>query len=251
MNGTSLSTVQSMSLGDRTEHLKNPIEWIRYVGRKLILDRFRYARGDSYQAEKFWRDRFTRYGGSSRGPGHEGRTEIDNDRMYATARRDLDELLGEIGMWDGRLSVLEVGPGTGIWTALCQERGVVDYAGIDITDARFPDLRARFPGYLFVVGDACVSVPNGPFDLVIYIDVIEHVVTESKLLALLDNMRRVLAPGGRLVIAFPPWSVGRVNLYYLRFWPVEFVLAGLRPLEVMAQRDFRVGQLYVLERAYG
>lgn len=232
---------------DWTEPLKNPIEWVQYLTRKLFLDRVRYARGDAYRAEEYWRDRFNRYGASSRGPGHEGRSEAENDRMYEAAVEDLDTLLGEIGVWRRRPSVLEVGPGTGVWTSLCRDRGVTDYTGLDITDARFKDLKERFPGFHFVQGNACVAVPAGRFSLVICIDVIEHVVTEPELLALLSNLRQALAPGGHLVLAFPPWSAARVNLYYLRFWPEGIVLAGLRPLELIAQGDFRVGQLYVLE----
>lgn len=52
------------------------------------------------------------------------------------------------------LSVLEIGPGTGYWTAVLQRMGCKEYLGIDIADAAVQRLPAKFPDYRFTTGDA-------------------------------------------------------------------------------------------------
>ncbi len=221
---------------------------IGYLFRKLVLDRIRYGQMGGYRAEDFWRDRFERHGNSSRGPGYEGLTEAENDRLYSVARMQLDQILADRGVWARKPRVLEIGPGTGIWTGLCRERNVVDYTGLDITTARFADLRAAYPGYRFLKGDASESVPTGPFDLVLCIDVIEHVVSRDQLSAFLHGLVGAVAPGGVLALAYPPKDRGRVDLYYLRFWPQDLVRQCLEPLRERCEVDFRVGRLFLYER---
>jgi 2-polyprenyl-3-methyl-5-hydroxy-6-metoxy-1,4-benzoquinol methylase len=131
---------------------------------------------------------------------------------------------------------------------MCQERGVRNLVAVDITEVQFSGLRSRFPEYLFRCQDASRSVPAGPFDLVLLLDVIEHVVTDDGLRGLLGNLENETAAGGIMAISFPPPAAGRSNLYYLRFWPVEHVVKSLPRSELIRQVAFRDGTLLLLRR---
>lgn len=223
----------------------------RLVWRKLVVDRMRYATRGGYRAAEYWRDRLDRAGNSLIGPGHEGWSEARNQEMYDEARRVLESELDRVGGGRAGDSVLEIGPGTGYWTNVCHERGIETLTALDITDSRFPDLRHRFPGYRFLVGDATKGVPEGRFQLVLIMDVIEHVVSLSSLQDMLRYVESATVPGGLLAISFPPPSDGRRDLYYLKFWPVDTVLAMLPGCTLVSSVGFRDGILLLLRRNGG
>ena len=63
-----------------------PIARILY---KYTIGKLKYGRGDTYDAERYWSDRFEKYGASLLGPGHEGLSEDENEHMYNEGRRGL------------------------------------------------------------------------------------------------------------------------------------------------------------------
>jgi 2-polyprenyl-3-methyl-5-hydroxy-6-metoxy-1,4-benzoquinol methylase len=99
------------------------------------------------------------------------------------------------------LEVLDVGCGAGFLAARLRAQGH-RVTGID---AREPHgVRARTDA--FFLGDLAVGLPNelpGTYDVVILADVLEHLRHPE---VLLDDVRRVLAPGGKVLVSLPNFA---------------------------------------------
>jgi SAM-dependent methyltransferase len=105
--------------------------------------------------------------------------------------------------------VLDIGCGAGGKTLFYAAQGAAMVYGVDVVEryaaaahelARAKGLQDRFR---FVLADAA-ALPFGPdsFDVIIMNDAMEHV---DKPLAVLQECYRVLRPGGRLYVNFPPY----------------------------------------------
>jgi 2-polyprenyl-3-methyl-5-hydroxy-6-metoxy-1,4-benzoquinol methylase len=197
-------------LGKRT---RNPFGFLRRVIEKAILGPRRYGRGDDYDAAAYWRDRFDKYGQSLRGAGHEGLSEDVNRDMYEEAAKVFADLCRKESLDYSSARVLDIGCGNGFYAGLLSGLGVREYSGLDITDVLF--------------------------ELILMIDVVEHIVTEPKLSRAMANVKRVLAPGGLFVISGLR-ETGRRKLFYVRSWSLEEIIKefpGYQIGEAVAFRD--------------
>jgi SAM-dependent methyltransferase len=228
--------------------LDDPVGLVWRTLSKTIIGRIRYRRGHGYDAAEYWGDRFRRYGLSLRGPGHEGLSEEHNAVLYGEATTTLVAFCAANGIDLGSSSVLEIGCGTGIWAGVCRAQGNLDYTGVDITDILFSELRSQYPKYRFVKADVTADRVPGQFDVVLMIDVVEHIVEESALQRAMGNVRAALKPGGAFVIALPHASneTGPRNLFYLRFWPDSAIRQCFPGLWSTAAVPFRNGNLFAL-----
>src|SRR5919106_779202 len=191
----------------------------RGLNKKLLAPR-RYSRGEGYDAARYWGDRFTRHGGSLKGPGDEGVSEEENRRQYEEAGKVFVEVCRSEGVDFPTARVLEIGSGSGFYTGLLAKLGVSDYTGLDITDILFSELGERFPKFEFVKQDITTHGVEGTFDLIVMIDVIEHIVEDQKLSSAMEHVKDALAPGGVFVLA-PVMQKATGHLFYVRFWSLE------------------------------
>ena len=183
-----------------------------------------------------------------RAPGHEGLSEEENAALYAEAAAVLRRTCTAHGIVLGSTSVLDVGCGTGEFTRLCREEGVRRYVGLDLTDVRFPALALAYPAYAFIRADITTTAPPGRFDLVLVLDVLEHVVERSRLRAALTNLRRAVAEGGALFIALPLTEGSPRPFFYLRLWSFDDLASELEDFEVSTPVPWRDGWLVVARR---
>ncbi len=114
-------------------------------------------------------------------------------------------LLGEVRPGDG---ALDLGCGAGEFTALLAEAGA-SAVGVDVAEAALARGRARHPELDFRLAQIEGPLPleDNAVDLVWCSEVIEHVADTA---AWLSEVRRVLAPRGRLLLTTP--SHGRARL---------------------------------------
>ncbi|MDP8909861.1 MAG: class I SAM-dependent methyltransferase [Chloroflexota bacterium] len=103
--------------------------------------------------------------------------------------------------------VLDLGCGFGGRTVRFAELGARSVTGVEISDAIVEEARAfaaeRGAAVTFRVGSGeAIPLPDASVDLVLMNDVMEHVVTPAEVLA---ETARVLRPGGRLIVVFPPY----------------------------------------------
>ncbi|WP_294393095.1 class I SAM-dependent methyltransferase [uncultured Sphingomonas sp.] len=125
--------------------------------------------------------------------------QIDRDHWWFVGRRSiLTALIERFRPRPTPLRILEVGCGTGSNIAMLQGFGQVDAIEPD-DDARA--FAARRTG-LAIKGGYLPDVPlqDGAYDLIVLLDVLEHIPDDHGALAAL---RSKLAPGGRLLLAVP------------------------------------------------
>ena len=103
---------------------------------------------------------------------------------------------------------LDLGCGTGGFTAALAQAGA-QAIGVDVAEAALTRARARHPGLDFrlVPFDGPLPLQDNGFDLVWASEVIEHVADTARWLS---EVRRVLAPNGRLLLTTP--SHGRLRV---------------------------------------
>lgn len=219
-----------------------PLGFIKRGLSKTIIGPIVYGRGNDYDASRYWRDRFLRYGESLKGVGNEGFSEKDNERDYAGAARVFLEVCEREKIDFTKARVLEVGCGNGFYTQLISDGGVSNYLGVDITDVLFPKLKEKFPQFTFTRKDITSDEISGNFDLILMIDVIEHIVTDEKLTAAMESIKKCLSPTGVFLIA-PVVLQRKKKLFYVNFWSVDDIKSRFVDFVFGELVEFRNGYL--------
>jgi SAM-dependent methyltransferase len=102
---------------------------------------------------------------------------------------------------DRPLDILDFGCGTGAFLEHLERFGTVSAVDADPSAVAFCHTRGRSEVQLVPPG-APLPFPDGAFDLVTTLDVIEHIDDD---VGALTELRRVLRPGGRLLVAVPAY----------------------------------------------
>jgi len=129
--------------------------------------------------------------------------EIDQDHWWFVARRRIIAALIERHRPKaGPMRILEVGAGTGSNLDLLKRYGTVDAIEPDDGARAFAEQRSG----LSIKGGYLPNVPldDGAYDLIVLLDVLEHIPGDVEALAYLKDK---LAPGGRILVTVPgaPW----------------------------------------------
>lgn len=105
-----------------------------------------------------------------------------------------------VGAWG---TVVDFGAGRGDLTALLLARGARVYA-VDQSPASVAILLDRFGGHPGFLGAAqgSAALPDGVADAVTLLEILEH-LTDAVSRVVLSEVRRLLKPGGRLVVTTP------------------------------------------------
>jgi SAM-dependent methyltransferase len=103
---------------------------------------------------------------------------------------------------------LDFGSGAGDFTALLDEAGA-HAIGVDVAESALDRARTRNPGLDFRLApfDGPLPLEDNAFELVWASEVIEHIADTARWLS---EVRRVLTPGGRLLLTTP--SHGRLRV---------------------------------------
>jgi len=144
---------------------------------------------------------------------------VRNPRLWRVFRRRLRDRFDELApTWETRIGphhlgaldlaladvsppgrVLDLGTGTGVVAkALAERYPEADVVGIDLSPGMIDEARRRLPAELggrvkFEVGDAAaLDYPEGAFEVVVL----------SNMIPFFDELARVTAPGGTLVLSF-------------------------------------------------
>lgn len=144
---------------------------------------------------------------------------------YSEGQKMLDEWQPALELTGRR--VLDVGSGSGAKSFLYAQRGACQVVGLELDRAlvqraeeRLTTLAAAEPAarrVRFVHGDATrMPLPDATFDTLISIHAMEHIQPPERALA---ECGRVLRPGGRAYLRFPPyWSAWGPHLErWIRF----------------------------------
>src|SRR5215213_6810171 len=157
---------------------------------------------------------------------------IEQSHWWYTGRRKiLANFVEDIcrGVTDRRPWILDVGCGTGANLLMLSRYG--DAEGVDISEDALAFCRERGLDKVKLGAGEELPYEDGTFDLVTALDVVEHMDDD---LAGLSEMRRVLRPGGRVLLFVPT---------FMFLWGVQDEVSNHR-------RRYRLPQLRrVLEQA--
>ena len=151
-------------------------------------------------ASDYWSQRFRRHG-------HTGDTnsviyQYDQEHRIAA----IDAALHRTGRSLGDFRhALDVGCGTGDFSQLLLDRGVAHVTALDCSAdvveflrSRFEPLRTRFSAICGAVEDR--SWPPGPFDLLVSVDALQHVIDEAAFEDAVANLCAAAAPGAIVIV---------------------------------------------------
>lgn len=210
----------------------------------------------SYQPRDFWQERL---GGhfDLRGSGETALSLAYNQACYRLRAEVLARALAD-HLFDPRgKTVLDVGCGTGFFTAWYLERGA-QVTGMDIAPVSIETLSARHPQARFILADVGERPIEGRFALVNAMDVLYHITEEARWEAAVTHLAGAVEEGGLLVVSDAFSDLGPLAEHN-RMRPLAryrallngagLQLAGLHPTHVLLNRE--LGPFRFLNRAPG
>jgi len=145
----------------------------------------------------------------------EGHLARYDGQVYCQRVANVRRFMGEV---EGR-DVLDLGCGVGFFGGTAKERGA-RVVGLDFSAVALGLCRQRQPGMAVLRGDAtALPFPDARFDVVLLNDIIEHLAEEPGR-TMIEEVFRVLRPGGRLVVDTDndEFIMGRKGLRRLNDW---------------------------------
>lgn len=143
--------------------------------------------------------------------------------------------------------VLDAGCGVGWGSKLLVEAGAAAVVGVDISSEAIEDCRRRVPEAEFRMGDLQdLPCETDAFDIIVCFEALEHTSDTSRTL---DELRRVLAPGGMLFVSSPnPRVYPAGNPFHLHEMPPEELHAAVterfQNVRIFRQHQFISSLLY-------
>ncbi len=123
---------------------------------------------------------------------------------YANERRDIvDALPRPVG------SVLDVGCGAGGLERGLREAGATRITGVEVVPSAAAAARERYDEVIEAPIEEALAQLEGPFDTVLCLDVLEHLVDPE---SVVRSFQRVTRPGSRLQVSLP--NARQVGLVY-------------------------------------
>lgn len=229
--------------------LANPFGFIKRVLYKFTYGPLKYSKGNDYKASEYWDDRFSKYDKNLMGPGDEALNESGNLDMYELCKKRFLNLCDVHKLDFKESKLLEIGIGNGFYTNILKEKGLEDYQGADISDVLFESLRKKYSPYSFLKIDVTTQKLTGTYDIVLLIDVIQHIVNEEKLEFAFKNIREVVAPGGYFVLT-PILNMNKKQFFYLKSWSLQTIMANFKGFIFIDIVPFKESHMILLQKPY-
>lgn len=137
---------------------------------------------------------------------------------------------------DSDIAILDVGAFLGHTSIALKKLGFLQVHAVDVPEnSTDPALVERFrqsgiPLGIYKAGEQPIPYPDDFFDLLVFTEVLEHLTTNP--FDVMDELRRVLKPGGRLLIATPNqcWLHQRIKMLLGRsYWSLREFEAEREP----------------------
>jgi SAM-dependent methyltransferase len=169
------------------------------VGNYLRRVKYAVSGQSRYDPQHYWTEQLDRFGRDLRGPGISHLSEEENARLYRHGELALDRLFNELDLnWNERFA--EIGPGNGYWLRWLKQRGVRNYTAFDLTDVLFPLIHEEFPDARLVCQDVTKEKLPEVFDVILMIDVTQHIVVEKKFDYAMRNCRQAIQASGHFIV---------------------------------------------------
>jgi SAM-dependent methyltransferase len=157
----------------------------------------------TFDPKRYWSDRLAK-SYSLMGVGWLSLGEPFNRWMYKVRRRVFQRVARPLLGTGGDPAVLDIGSGTGFYVRCWQELGVRDLTASDLTDVAVAGIASAFPAVKSRQLDITTDLEpelEGRFDAVSAMDVLFHVVDDAGYERALNNLGRLVRPGGHVVLS--------------------------------------------------
>jgi SAM-dependent methyltransferase len=157
-----------------------------------------------YQPKAYWRTLHER--GDLSAVGQSGLPATLNRWLYRSWARSVTRLAKRAGLPRAGTRMYEVGAGTGYWVDHWRNLGVTRIDGCDLTEIAVETLNRRYADVgRFITADISELDPTavGSYDFVDCHNVLLHITDEARFDQALENIGRLVAPGGSLLLAEP------------------------------------------------
>lgn len=175
-----------------------------------------------YRPEKYWKARHTEYVFDLRGVGNKTLSHEENLRDYLKAKQVFLDLCVRQRIDFRTARILDIGCGTGFYSGVILENGAEHYTGVDITDQLFSTLRKDFADFEFIKLDVSRQKLKGEFDLIIMIDVTQHILSNRRFRFAMQNIRSHLAESGVFIVTSRLTEKIVYRTYYAISRPMSF-----------------------------
>lgn len=148
--------------------------------------------------------------------------------------------------------VLDLGCGNGRLYQLFEGMSI-DYVGLDQSEELIKKAQEKFPEVNFAVGDMReLPFPDDSYDIIYSIAVFHHLANAEDRLKALSEIRRVLKPGGKVVMTnwnlLGKWGSEQVEKGKYKRWEKDFTVPYKNPEgEVLGERFYHGFDLDELE----
>jgi len=202
-----------------------------------IIHPKKYKTENGYDAGKYWDERLSKYGFDLRGVGNIGLSHEANMEAYEEAKTFFREYLKNEGVEIEGRSILDIGCGTGFYADVFKNIAR-KYVGLDITDALFEKLHREYPNCDFVKKDVSSEEIEGDFDIIIMIDVTQHITNDDRFEFAMQNIKRHLNNGGIFIVT--SWLRERAQKkFYERFRTIDYYKREFPDFDFGKPRPFR------------
>ncbi|MBS3156581.1 class I SAM-dependent methyltransferase [Candidatus Woesearchaeota archaeon] len=216
--------------------------------RKKIVEPIKYGNKEDYNVEKYWHDRFLKYDLNIKGASNDGISEEENYRMYKWAETIFINILRNKNLNPKTLKVLEIGLGNGFYTNIMNQLKVKNYTAIDITNILFSKLESKFPKYSFIKKDVTQEKLEGSYDLIIMMDVIQHIVNDSKLEFAFNNIKSCLSDKGIFILT-PINKKTQKHLFYIKWRSLENIKKNFEDYNISEPIKFKGELLITIQKS--
>ena len=214
---------------------------------KNIVNQFKYSTGIDYNAEKYWKNRHKKYGLDMRGVGNNGLTLEKNIEQYEEAKNIFIGLCKSQHIKFKDTKVLDIGCGIGYYSNIFLENGTTDYTGIDITEVMFKELKNKYSHYLFKKLDITKDLCNGKYDLILMIDVTQHIIAIDKFSFAMQNIRTCLSDSGIFIVT--SWLDPNIRKeFYEVSRPIEIYKAAFPGYKFSDPIPFRDKYIFTIKK---
>ncbi len=138
---------------------------------------------------------------------------------------------------DSSMTLLEIGSGRGEFAEIVRDSGM-KYIGVEPSDS----LRASLVKNGFeILPDPIpkLSVADSSIDMIYSYDVLEHLENYSTILSFFNEAKRVLKPGGHIIVIAPnAETIG--NLFYLHEYQHNYFTNVDRIVSLLADADYTI-----------
>jgi glycosyltransferase involved in cell wall biosynthesis/phospholipid N-methyltransferase len=182
---------------------KNQIEHIKELINNINTEKL-------FDYDSYWNNRLDQKF-DIEGVGYIGLGKTYNKYLYQSRIEVLSFIETKIFTSLRDKTVLEIGPGIGIFTEKFYKRNPSKYIGIDISKKSVEVLSEQYKNFQFIRGDIAnkdIYPKNMKFDLIFGADVLLHLTDEKKYIQTIKNLSRSLNDHGYLILIDPITIIG-------------------------------------------